>query len=137
MVPTPLKSTFQMDKNPITKIYCLIRTLRVVQHKKRQEFLCSLIEGLIKSRSVLFSELADKITSSSKVESIERRIQDFFQKVEFDYKQLGELLLGFVHHQKVLLSIDRTEWDFGKTQVNILCVVVGIDFVATSKCLII
>jgi len=115
-----------MDKNPITKIYCLLRTLRVVAHKKRQEFLCSLVEGLIKSRSVLFSELADKIDSVAKTESIERRIQDFFQKVEFDYKQLGKLLLGFVHHDKVLLSIDRTEWDFGKSQINILCAVVSI-----------
>lgn len=126
MVTTPLKSTFQMDKNPIAKIYCLIRTLRVIEHKRRQEFLCSLIEGLIKSRSVLFSELADKIDKEIKAESIERRIQDFFQKVKFDYKQLGKLLLGFVHHKHVLLSIDRTEWDFGKTQVNILCAVVSI-----------
>lgn len=126
MVPTPLKPTFQMDKNPITKIYCLIRTLQVIQHKKRQEFLCSLIEGMIKSRSVIFSELADKIECDIKPESMERRIQDFFQKVDFDYKQLGKLLLGFVHHPKVLLSIDRTEWDFGKTQVNILCAVVSI-----------
>lgn len=126
MVATPLKSTFQMDKNPIAKIYSLIRTLRVVQHKKRQEFLCTLIEGLVKSRSVVFSELADKIDKPIKVGSIERRIQDFFQKVDFDYKQLGRLLLGFVHHKQVLLSIDRTEWDFGKARINILCAVVSI-----------
>ncbi len=115
-----------MDKNPIAKIYCLLRTLQVIRHKKRQEFLCSLIEGMIKSRSVIFSELADKIDQDIKPESLERRIQDFFQKVDFDYKQLGKLLLGFVHHDHVLLSIDRTEWDFGKTQVNILCAVVSV-----------
>lgn len=115
-----------MDKNPTVKIYFLIRTLRVIAHKRRQEFLCSLLEGLIKSRSVVFSEVADKIDKAIKPESIERRIQDFFQKVDFDYKQLGRLLLGFVHHQRVLLSIDRTEWDFGKTQINILCAVVSV-----------
>ena len=60
------------------------------------------------------------------MESIERRIQDFFQKVEIDYQQLIFLLLSFIHHEKLELSIDRTEWDFGETQVNILCVVVSI-----------
>jgi len=123
---TSLKTAFQMDKNPITKIYSLIRTLKVIKHKKRQEFLCALIEGVIKSRSVIFSEMADKMNQSIKLESVERRIQDFFQKVDFDYTQLCKLLLSFVHHKRILLSIDRTEWDFGKTQVNILCVVVSI-----------
>lgn len=115
-----------MDKNPLSKIYTLIRNLGVVKHKSRQEFLCSLLEGLIKSRSVLFSEIADKIDLDIKTESVERRIQDFFQKVNFDYLQLGRLLLSFVHHHRVVLSIDRTEWDFGLVQVNILCVVVSI-----------
>ena len=115
-----------MDRNPLSKIYTLIRNLGVVKHKSRQEFLCSLLEGLIKSRSVLFSEIADKIDLDIKPESIERRIQGFFQKTSFDYLQLGKLLLGFVHHHRVILSIDRTEWDFGLVQVNILCAVVSI-----------
>ncbi len=115
-----------MEQSPGTNIYKLIRKLGIVKHKKRQEFICSLIEGIIKSRSVIFSEIADKIDSDAKTESIERRIQDFFQKVKFDYKQLGVFLLSFVHHDKVLLSIDRTEWDFGQTQINILCIAVSI-----------
>lgn len=85
-----------------------------------------MIEGIIKSRSVVFSEIADKIDLPIKEESIERRIQDFFQKVNIDFPGLGALMLGFVHHKKVLLSIDRTEWDFGSTQVNILCAVASV-----------
>lgn len=46
--------------------------------------------------------------------------------MEIQYDQLALLLLSFVHHEKLELSIDRTEWDFGKTRVNILCVVVSI-----------
>ena len=34
-----------MDKNPVLKIYELIRTAKVVRHKKRQEFLCDMIQG--------------------------------------------------------------------------------------------
>lgn len=115
-----------MEQCPNTKIYNLIRTTEVIKHKSRQEFLVELINGVIKSRSVVFSEIADKIDKDIKTKSIERRIQDFFQKVNFDYMQLGIFLLSFVHHEKLELSLDRTEWDFGEVQVNILCVVVSI-----------
>ena len=115
-----------MDKHPVSKIYDLIRKLGIVKHKKRQEFLCTMIEGIIKSRSVIFSEIADKIEKPIQPNSIERRIQDFFEKVNFEYGQLGAFLLSFVHHDQLTLSIDRTEWDFGKTRVNILCVVISI-----------
>ena len=104
----------------------MIRELKVVPHKSRQEFLCSMLEGIIKSRSVIFSEIADKIESAAKVESIERRIQAFFKEVSIDYSQLMFFFLSFIHHDQLSLSIDRTEWDFGKTQINILCVVVSI-----------
>jgi hypothetical protein len=115
-----------MDKNPVLKIYELIRTTKLVRHKKRQEFLCAMIQGLISSRSVIFSEIADKIEKPIQNSSIERRIQDFFAKVSMDYQQLAIFLLSFVPHDRLTLSIDRTEWDFGQTQVNILCVVVSI-----------
>lgn len=115
-----------MDRSPLDANYEHIRSLGVVKHKKRQEFLDSIISGIIKSRSVVFSEIADKIDKPIKVESIERRIQDFFQKVEIDYRQLMAYFLCFVHHERIKLSIDRTEWDFGGTQINILCVIVSI-----------
>jgi len=115
-----------MELNPITKVYKMLRELKVVSHKSRQEFLCSMLEGIIKSRSVIFSEISDKIESPSKVESVERRIQSFFKDVLIDYNQLMVFFLSFVPHEKLTLSIDRTEWDFGKTQINVLCVVVSI-----------
>ena len=102
-----------MDKNPGLKIYELIRTAKIVHHKKRQEFLCTMVEGVIKSRSVIFSEIADKIDKPIQASSIERRIQDFFSKVSIDYQQLAAFLMSFVPHYQLTLSIDRTEWDFG------------------------
>lgn len=115
-----------METSSETKIYKIIRELGVVPHKKRQEFLVELIAGLIKSRSVIFTEIADKMTRGIKSESLERRIQDFCKQVSFDYTQLMLFYLSFIHHKSLTLSIDRTEWDFGKTQINLLCVVVGI-----------
>ena len=115
-----------MDNNPLAKIYEMIRMAKIVPHKKRQEFLCDMLGGVIKSRSVVFSEIADKIDKPIKTSSIERRIQDFFAKVRFDYTQLAVYLLSFLPQRALVLSIDRTEWDFGQTQINILCVVASI-----------
>jgi len=116
----------QASTCPLIANYKLIRSLGVIKHKKRQEFLDKLIGGIIKSRSVTFPEIADKIDSPNKVSSLERRIQDFFEKVVFNFEKLVSYFLGFIHHDKLELSIDRTEWDFGATQINILCVTVGI-----------
>ena len=115
-----------MDQNPLDKIYEMIRTAKIVAHKKRQQFVCELVSGMIKSRSVIFSEIAYSIDKPIKISSIERRIQDFFAKVRFDYTQLTVFLLSFLPPRPLVLSIDRTEWDFGQTQVNILCVVASI-----------
>lgn len=53
-------------------------------------------------------------------------IQDFFKKVSFDYSKLLLYFLSFINTGKLVLSMDRTEWDFGKTQINILCVFISI-----------
>jgi len=55
--------------------------------------------------------------------SNEVRIQDFFRQVELDYEQIALLMCLFLKQkEKVSLCIDRTVWDFGKCQVNILMV---------------
>jgi Transposase DDE domain len=58
------------------------------------------------------------------VKSIIHRLEDFFREVEFDYEMIGMLLLFCLGDKgKIRLCMDRTEWDFGKTQVNILMVI--------------
>lgn len=114
------------EQSPLAANYGLIRSLGVVKHKNRQEFLDNIICGMIKSRSVHFCEISHCIEKPIKLESIERQIQDFFQKTDFDYQALMLYFLCFIHHDGLTLSIDRTEWDFGKTQVNVLCVIVSI-----------
>lgn len=115
-----------MDRNPLAKLTHSVRNLNIVKHLKRQVFLVELVSAMIISRSVIFSELADKMERDALPSSIERRIQDFFEKVDFDYVQLLTLLICFVPHDKVVLSIDRTEWDRGQQQYNILCIIASI-----------
>lgn len=116
-----------MELNPFANIVQLVRSFKVVNHLARQRFLVDLIRSMIVCRSVIFSELADKMERDAKPSSLERKIQDFFLKVDFDYQQLLKLLLAFIPADKKLtLSIDRTEWDRGTHQYNILCLIASI-----------
>jgi hypothetical protein len=48
------------------------------------------------------------------------RIQDFYREVEINYDFVAVLLLALLpKNKKLRICIDRTEWDFGKTQINI------------------
>jgi len=59
-----------------------------------------------------------------KVKSIEHRLEDFFREVEFDYEMIALLLIFCLGNKgKIRLCIDRTEWDFGTCQVNILMII--------------
>jgi hypothetical protein len=116
-----------VEINPFAKIVQLVRSFKVIWHLDRQRFLVDLIRSMIVCRSVIFSELADKMERDAKPRSLERKIQDFFLKVDIDYQQLLKLLLAFIPADKKLtLSIDRTEWDRGNHQYNILCVIASI-----------
>ena len=51
---------------------------------------------------------------------------DFYREVEINYDLVAILLLTLLpKNKKLRISIDRTEWDFGKTQINILMILVG------------
>lgn len=98
---------FLMDLHPSIKLTQAIRKFSIIKHLKRQVLLTKLVGFMIKARSVIFSELADKIDRQGLSSFIERRTQDFFQKVDFDYEQLLVLLICFVPHDKVVPSSMR------------------------------
>ncbi|MGI4870509.1 MAG: hypothetical protein ACRYFX_04945 [Janthinobacterium lividum] len=83
---------------------------------------------MVKSRNVQFCKVAQHLNDRAKLASNETRIQDFFREAPLNYALLAHLLLRLLPATgKLRLCIDRTEWDFGKCQVNILLVTVGRD----------
>ena len=94
----------------------------IVSHLSRQKFVWQFVKALVKTRNVQFPELATELNDEVKEESNERRIQAFFKDVTIDYRKVALLLSMFLPKRKLTLSIDRTEWDFGRCQVNILCI---------------
>jgi len=115
-----------MNQRLTDEITSVLSKAQVVTNLARKKFLGLFVLGLIKSRKVQFCEIAQHLNDDAKLVSNEVRIQDFFREVEIDYHQVAILLMCLLPaKKKVRICIDRTEWDFGKTQFNILMIVVG------------
>jgi len=103
----------------------ILDKIPIVENKARKRFVILFILGMIKTRAVQFQEVAQALNDEVKAKSNETRIQDFFREVNMDYEKVAILLAFFLPRRgKVTLCIDRTEWDFGKSQFNILMIVV-------------
>ena len=110
----------------IAKITTVLHHASIVGNLARKKFVARFVLGLIKSRNVQFCEVAHHLNERVKLASNETRIQDFFREIPLDYTALALLLISLLPGRgKLRLCIDRTEWDFGKCQVNILLVTVG------------
>jgi len=112
-----MKSSFS------SKVIDLMLCSEIVTHLSRKKCMASCIVAMIRGRSVQFNELAEYMNDQVEESSNEVRLQDFFREVSLNYDQVAIFLAGFLPAEgKISLTIDRTEWDFGKSQVNILMV---------------
>jgi hypothetical protein len=91
----------------------------------RKKMMCALILAILERKSVKFPELAEELNEAAKDESNLRRIQTFFADFDFDYYAFSRLMLSFVPHLRLDVSIDRTNWQFGAVDFNILTLTVG------------
>lgn len=73
------------------------------------------------SRSVHFCEIANEMNEEVEPESNVRRIERFFKEFEMDFRDFARVLMGHYPGLNYHLCIDRTNWQFGKTDINILC----------------
>jgi len=100
--------------------------------KSRARFLTLFITALIKARTVNLADIATVFSSKSKIESNYRRIQRFFKDFTMHYRELGKMLLSLLpKDKKFIVAIDRTNWQFGKKDINILMITLvhkGISF---------
>lgn len=91
-------------------------------HKARVSFFAEALVGLMICRCVNFQEIAVSMPSNQRnISSRYRRIQRFFSQFSFDYEVIALWLfrLFFSDDDKVYIAIDRTNWFFGKSKINI------------------
>ncbi len=96
-------------------------------NKCRLDCLTSLIMALMVVRTTNLAKLAMMIKGAVLPKSCMRRLQHFFAEVPFDYDQLakGLLRLMFTETEGLNIAVDRTNWQFGKMNINILTLAIA------------
>jgi len=90
-------------------------------HKARIKCLLTIINSMIKFHSVSYVKLAQGFSASVEHESSMRRVQRFFAEFSFDPLVFTRLMYRLLPEEPpYMLSMDRTNWKFGKTDINIL-----------------
>lgn len=90
----------------------------------RRETLGWLALLVMQQGSICLWRLAAYVTTSATTDSVRRRFYRFFQHVKIDGTMAARVvvdILGLAGKAWVL-AIDRTNWDFGKTTINILMI---------------
>ena len=99
---------------------------------QRLTMMSKLIIALIKMNTVNYSKLALVLNRTVKVSSNFRRIQRFINEYQFCRQVFIQLVWSlFASRQAwIVLNIDRTNWKFGKANINIL--MIGISYKGTA-----
>ncbi len=94
-------------------------------HKAKMDCFVGILLSLLKSRSVNLTQLAVGFSSKATIESRYRRIQRFIHgHIEIDKFAIFIMLLFSFTENDYYLTIDRTNWKYGKKHINILMLAV-------------
>lgn len=90
-------------------------------HKSRLDCFAQMLLALFTVRSINLSEIAVAMQSEALIASRYKRVRRFFSDFEFDFTCISRWIyfLFFSKSDKVYISIDRTNWYWGKSKINI------------------
>lgn len=92
-------------------------------NKARIKLISMFILSLVKVQTVNFNRLAVSFDSRSKSDSSLRRIQRFFASFTIDIDLISKMLYTLIPKEaKHGLTMDRTNWKIGESNVNILMI---------------
>ena len=86
----------------------------------RVKFISMFIIALCKVQTVNFDKLSQAFDTTAHASSSLRRIQRFIAKFSFDSDIVAKLIFSLLpSKERLILSIDRTNWKFGSIDINI------------------
>jgi hypothetical protein len=92
-------------------------------NKARLNFLANFIQALYISRTVNLVKISEAFVGHANNESCYKRIQRFFKSYDLDDALVAVFCSSILRiKEKFILSIDRTNWKFGKVDINILAI---------------
>jgi hypothetical protein len=106
---------------PETKELFDILQAHLPWHRARLMFAATFALALIKVRTVTFGQLALVLNPNATPNANYRRIQRFFANFSLDAERFGRLMLALLpQKEKLVVSIDRSNWQLGNFHINIL-----------------
>lgn len=101
-------------------------------NKYRLKTLKSLIRSFIKNRTVNLTLASTTMGDGTKATSEYRKLQRFFKDFEMPLGDIGVFILSIFHRPKNgwKVVMDRTNWKFGETHINILTVGIVVNGIA-------
>lgn len=96
----------------------------IPMNKARMTCMVMLIIAIIDAQSCNLKKIARRFPCGQRTDSSYRRIQRFMACAPINYDQLAKFIFKLFSLDKVVLSIDRTNWKFGKKNVNIFMLAV-------------
>jgi hypothetical protein len=101
------------------------RRLGATWHEARIVCLREMLRGILTSQSINTARLAARMGGKVQFESHAQRIRRLLAEQVFDWVVIGRLMLqiaGVAGQKKLVVAVDRTNWDFGKTTINFLVI---------------
>ena len=95
-------------------------------NKSRIDCFCQIIISLIEHCSVSTKGLAIGISGEAKINSKIQRVYRFLREQIFDYHVVAKFIVSLFVNDSYIIALDRTCWKFGKTDINILFLVIVI-----------
>ena len=92
----------------------------IAASEHRLDFMARFILALIQVKTVNLTQIALAFNGQVKSESNYRRIQRFFEQFSFDKQVISQWLIAQLPQEALVLCLDRTNWKFGKVDINIL-----------------
>ncbi len=90
-------------------------------HGARLSFLALFLIALFRVKTVNLVDLSIGFKSKAKKESSYKRLQRFLKEFDLDYYTMAKLVIEMMEiPEPWVLSLDRTEWQFGRKVFNIL-----------------
>ena len=96
-------------------------------HKARSDCLAQLVIAMITVKTVNFTHLSTAFITESFPQSCYKRIQRFFRFLKFDLFAVASMVIMLfdLKNTKLSLALDRTNWKFGKVDINIFMLTVA------------
>lgn len=77
---------------------------------------------ILRQGTICLWRLAAHVDTAAEISSVRRRFYRFFQHVALDGSLTAPVIVGLLRGKPWVLATDRTNWEFGKTTINILMI---------------